>query len=136
MNDTIASLNAHQGLPAKMTGCSWQAGWRALLLRSYEDPPQVEQFTTAATPDHLIVLVVGGACELEGRYRGAWRKVKHRVGSIGMTAPGEEATLRWHGTRKHSTLQLHIPEVTLRAAYEIFQSGHSSVGNAEHNRSL
>jgi AraC family transcriptional regulator len=120
MTDTIASLNAHKHLPAKMTACSWQAGWRSLLLRSYEDAPHVEEFTTPASPDHLVVLVVGGSCELEGRYRGAWRKAEHRIGSIGMTAPGEEVTLRWHGTEKHNTLQLHIPEATLRTAYDEF----------------
>jgi AraC family transcriptional regulator len=35
-----------------------------------------------------------------------------------MTAPGEEVTLRWRGTTKHSTAQLHIPEPTLRSAYD------------------
>jgi AraC family transcriptional regulator len=118
MTDSIASLNAHKHLPAKMTACSWQAGWRSLLLRAYEDAPQVEPFTTAATPDHLVVLVVDGSCELEARYRGAWRKAEYRIGSMGMTAPGEEVTIRWRGTAKHRTLQLHIPEPTLRAAYD------------------
>jgi AraC family transcriptional regulator len=118
MTISVASLNAHKYLPGKMTSCSWEAGWRSLLLRSYQDPPHVEEFTTRANPDHLVVLVVGGSCELEGRYRGAWRKGKHRTGSIGMTAPGEEVTLRWHGTTRHSTAQLHIPERTLRSAYD------------------
>jgi AraC family transcriptional regulator len=118
MTDTIASLNAHKHLPGTMTADSWQAGWRSLLLRAYQDPPYVDEFVTPPTPDHLIVLVVGGSCELEGRYRGAWRKARYRVGSIGMTAPGEQVTLRWRGTTKHNTLQLHIPEATIRAALD------------------
>lgn len=118
MTVALASIDAHQRLPATMTACSRDAGWRSLLLRTYFDPPEAEEFTTAPTPDHLIVLVTSGSCELEGRYRGVWHKTDHRSGSIGMTSPGEEATLRWRGSETHQTLQLHIPEKTILDAYE------------------
>jgi AraC family transcriptional regulator len=35
-----------------------------------------------------------------------------------MTAPGEQVTLRWRGTTRHATLQLHLPDTTLRASME------------------
>src|SRR5579883_1826848 len=57
MTDLLPSLEAHRYLRAAMEACSWQAGWRSLLLRAYEDPLETEEFTTPATADHLIVLV-------------------------------------------------------------------------------
>jgi AraC family transcriptional regulator len=105
----ISSIEAYRYLRATMTECSQKAGWRSLLLRAYDDPPVVEPFTTPATKDHLIVLVTRGTCNVEGLYRGKWQKANYGPGSIGMTAPGEEVTLRWRGDTSHSTLQLHLP---------------------------
>lgn len=117
----IASLDAHTFLRARMSACSFKAGWRSLLLRAYDDPPDAEPFTTPATEDHLIVLVTRGQCHIEGLYRGKWHSARYGAGSIGMTAPGEEVTLRWRDQPVHSTLQLHIPATTLRAcADELF----------------
>jgi AraC family transcriptional regulator len=112
------ALNAHRHLPGVMTACSWRGGWRSLLLRRYQDPPEADEFTTPATADHLIVLVVDGRCDIEGRYRGTWHKSRYGVGCMGMTAPGEEVTLRWRNNGAHATLQLHLPEATLRGAFE------------------
>ena len=117
----IASLDAHTHLRARMSACSYQAGWRSLLLRAYDDPSSAEAFTTPATEDHLIVLVTRGECNIEGLYRGKWHSARYGAGSIGMTAPAEEVTLRWRDQPVHSTLQLHIPAATLKAcADELF----------------
>lgn len=117
----IASIDAHAHLPATLRACSFKAGWRSLLLRAYEDPTSAEEFTTAATADPLIVLVTGGECRIEGLYRGRWQSADYGVGSIGMTAPREEVTLRWRDQPRHSTLQLHLPADTVRAcADEMF----------------
>lgn len=117
----IASLDAHTYLRARMSACSFKAGWRSLLLRAYEDSSDAEAFTTPATEDHLIVLVTQGECNIEGLYRGQWHQARYGAGSIGMTAPGEEVTLRWRDQPAHSTLQLHIPAATLRTcADELF----------------
>src|SRR5258708_5418568 len=109
----ISSLDAHRYLRAKMTACRWRAGWRSLLIRAYEDPPQAEEFVTPATRDHLIVLVTGGSCDVEVRYRNTRQRCHSSTGHIGMTAPGDAATLRWHGDTPHSTLQLHLPAATI-----------------------
>jgi AraC family transcriptional regulator len=122
----ISSLEAHRYLRATMTLCSFEAGWRSLLLRAYDDPPVVEPFTTPQTEDHLIVLVTKGACNVEGLYRGKWSRATYGPGSLGMTAPGEEVTLRWRGTTSHSTLQLHLPaEAILRCKEELLVQGAS-----------
>jgi AraC family transcriptional regulator len=123
MSELISSLDAHRYLRATMTASSSQAGWRSLLLRAYDDPPEAE-FTTPATTDHLIVLVTEGTCNVEARYRGRWQTATYTAGSLGMTAPREEVTLRWRGATRHSTLQLHLPAATVRASMEQL-SGHS-----------
>lgn len=103
-----------------MTACSWDAGWRSLLLRAYNEPITVNEFITPATADHLIVLVTGGACHIEGRYRGGWHSTHYEVGDIGMTSPGQEVALRWRGETAHNTLQLHLPTATIQRVLQDF----------------
>jgi len=118
MTALISSLNAYRHLQGSMTACSWRAGWRSLLLRAYDDPPAVEECTTPPTADHLLVLVTQGSCNIEGRYRGRWYKAHYQAGSLGMTAPGQDVTLRWRSGKRHRNLQLHLPAATIRAAME------------------
>lgn len=120
MTHLSQSLDAHRHLHGTMTACSWAAGWRSVLLRAYVDPPCVEEFSTAPTPDQLIVLVTAGACAIEGRYRGKWQRAQYQVGNIGMTAPGEAVALRWRGDTSHSTLQLHLPAEAVRRMLQNF----------------
>jgi AraC family transcriptional regulator len=88
---------------------SWDRGWQSLLLKAYDEPKVAEEFSTRATTDHLIVLVTGGSCEIEARGSRGWQKARYAPGSIGMTKPSNEATLRWNGRTSHTTLHLHIP---------------------------
>jgi AraC family transcriptional regulator len=112
--DLSVSSKSSAHLPGKLTGCSLEAGWRSLLLRTYSEPPSVEEFTTPATPDHLLVLVTAGSCAMESRsHAGRWQTATYRGGDIGMTAPGYTSTLRWRGNTAHDTLQVHLPEATL-----------------------
>jgi AraC family transcriptional regulator len=117
MTLSIDSLTAHQHLKASMTACSWSAGWRSLLLRAYVDPPVVDELRTPPTADHLIVLVTGGSCDIEARYRNGWQRAHYEAGCIGMTAPRQEVALRWRGETPHSTLQLHLPDAMLRRVW-------------------
>lgn len=114
----IPSLEASQHLRATKLSCSWQAGWRSLLLRAYEDAPLAEEFTTAATPDQLFILVTSGSCQIESRLRGRWYKDRHTVGNLAMTAPGETARIRWQSDEPHRTLQLHLPRSTIAKQLE------------------
>lgn len=112
------SLNAYKSLCGTQTSCSWMAGWRSLLLRGYVDPPEVEEITTAETPDHLIVLVTAGSCEIESYDRGQWRSASYRCGHLGMTPPGQAAKLRWKSKKPHHTLHLHLPFRTIQTVAE------------------
>ncbi|MBC7990821.1 MAG: helix-turn-helix transcriptional regulator [Luteimonas sp.] len=108
-----------------MTFCSWQAGWRALLLRGYDKPPEAEEFTTPPTADQLIVLVTGGSCNFESFANGRWQSATYRPGHLGIKAPGEAAKLRWRGAECHSTLQLHLPGATIEEARNELYDGRS-----------
>ncbi|MBC7989920.1 MAG: helix-turn-helix transcriptional regulator, partial [Luteimonas sp.] len=99
--------------------------WRALLLRGYNDPPEVEELTTPPTADQLIVLVTNGSCNIESFAGGRWQRATYRPGHLGMTAPGESAKLRWRGAEGHSTLQLHLPGVTVEDARNELRDGSS-----------
>lgn len=114
--DLIDSLQASRFLKASMQDCSWKAGWRSLLLRSYVDAPVVDELRTPATADQLIVLVTGGRCDIQARYGRQRASALYGEGAIGMTGPGDEATLSWKSDQPHSTLQLHLPAQTLRQA--------------------
>src|ERR1700677_4232290 len=116
---SVASLEAYRHLSATRTElCSWKAGWRSLLLRGYTDAPNADEFTIPASADALIVLVARGSCSIEASYNGRWQAARYGSGSIGMTPPDTEVRLRWHGNRRHDTLQLHLPAQTGRQAYE------------------
>jgi AraC family transcriptional regulator len=116
-----ASLDAHRKLRAARGLCSWTHGWRSILLREYVDQPHEERFTTAATPDPLFVLVVEGSCHIESLLKGQWRSAHYGVGSLAMTPPGVESTLRWRSTESHRTLQLHLPfEQLTRQSQELW----------------
>jgi AraC family transcriptional regulator len=112
----IDSLTAGSFLKARMTACSWEAGWRSLLMRAYVDPPVVDDLRTPPTADPLIVLVTDGRCDIEVQYGRRSQRARYGVGSLGMTTPGDAATLGWKSDRPHATLQLHLPAKVLRRA--------------------
>jgi AraC family transcriptional regulator len=114
----VPSAQADEQLQVSLTACSLRAGWRSVLLRAYRDPPPAGEFTTLPTADHQIVLVTGGACDMEERRRGHWLKVHCEVGNIAMLAPGHQSNLRRLGRDSYSMLKLHLPGSTIRRVLE------------------
>ena len=106
-----ASLAAEVQLPGKRTASSVALGWRSLLVKAYAEPAHAEAFTTAATPDLLLVINLRGTFTMECRRAGGWSAALYRPGVIGATAPGGIATLRWRDSRSpepSSSLHLHL----------------------------
>lgn len=114
MPAAIPGLMAATHLPGSLASCSWQAGWRSLLLREYAEPAASGMFRTPACRDHLVVLVLEGPCQVRGRYLGRWQEACYGIGSMGMTRPGEEVELAFRGEVPGRTLQLHLPGSLLR----------------------
>jgi AraC family transcriptional regulator len=109
----VPSLEAHRQLKASLQLCSWGAGWRSVLLREYLDRPCEDEFTTAATPDHLFVLLTGGSCTMESHRGGHWQTASHRVGNVAMRSPGRTSTIRWRSHEPHQTLHLYLPAAVI-----------------------
>lgn len=106
--------------------CSWDAGWRSLLLRGYSGQPEAEEVTTLETPDHLIVLVTAGSCHIESHHAGRWHGASYRPGHLGMTAPEHASRLRWRSRTPHLTLHLHLSSGTLGAVAAELRPGAST----------
>ncbi len=121
-----ASLRAAESLPGTRISCSWDVGWRALLLRGYIEPLDVEEVSTAATADHLIVLVVAGTCDIESYKHGRWQGAHYQPGQLGMTPPDHTARLRWRSAEAHRTLQLHLPRATFERVAEELALGEAA----------
>jgi AraC family transcriptional regulator len=105
----VPSVAAHLFLKGSIRVCSWDAGWRSVLLREFADPPCVDEFTTAATSDYFLSLVTKGSCHIESWRGGRWHAADYCVGSLGFRAPGMAGTLRWTSAERHQTLQLYLP---------------------------
>ena len=66
---------------------SERLGWRSTLVRAYADPDEADGFTTAPTPDLLVVINASGTFTIEsGRSR-----ARYRPGSAGVTTPYRSA---------------------------------------------
>jgi AraC family transcriptional regulator len=117
------SLAATESLPSRLLRCSLTAGWRSLLVRSFEDPAATEAFETAASPDLLIVLVTRGSYTIESFSNGIWRSADYRPGLGGMTACGRSSRLRWRAlsSSPKESLHIHIPRDVLAATADEYR---------------
>ncbi|WP_433275227.1 helix-turn-helix domain-containing protein [Pseudonocardia xinjiangensis] len=98
---------------------SWhEAGWRSLLVRRFDDAPEVEDVMIPPSDAQQVVLVTSGRTEIESWVDGRWRSAGYLPGSIGMTAPGRPTRLRWRSTSPEpiGRLHVHLPGSTLRRA--------------------
>jgi AraC family transcriptional regulator len=117
MHDTIRrgsaapfaqSLRAGDHLPSHRLLSSRDLDWKTVLVDSYADPAWADAFTTAATPDLLLVVVTKGAYVVERRNGGTWQRATYRPGSVGATAPGNARTLRWRAETPQRMESSHV----------------------------
>jgi AraC family transcriptional regulator len=125
MHETIRgpsaeSLRAADHLPSQLQVSSRDLGWRTVLVSSYVDPVWTEEFTTAPTPDLLLVEVTKGAYVVESRKAGTWQRATYRPGSVGVTAPGNASTLRWRAEipQRMESVHVHLSAHVLAATAE------------------
>jgi AraC family transcriptional regulator len=102
------SLRAGDHLPSRQLSSSRDLGWKTVLLDTYLDPPVADEFTTAETPDLLLVAVTKGAYLMERRNGGTWQRATYRPGSVGAIAPGNAHTLRWRSEAPQRIESLHV----------------------------
>ncbi|MEW9530992.1 helix-turn-helix domain-containing protein [Microbispora sp. NPDC049125] len=112
---------AEHALPAQRLLSSDDLGWRTVLARTYADPPRAEEFSTAPSPDLLVVLVTSGTYLIESRKGRSWRRASYHPGSAGVTAPGNVSVLRWQAVSSQplESLHLHISAEVIEATSRI-----------------
>lgn len=109
----LQSLALDLGAFADRTFCSWERGWRSLLLRRYTFLPEVDDAVIPAVAEQSIFLWVRGQSAVESGADGRWRSGRSVPGTVAMTAPGRPARLRW---RALSAEPLEATELRLPAA--------------------
>jgi AraC family transcriptional regulator len=110
VSTTIApeSLAAERHLPSRRLDSSDALGWRSVLVRAYADPDEADGFTTAPTPDLLVVINASGTFTIESRGARGTARARYRPGSAGVTAPLRRATLSWRRERSEPRRSVHI----------------------------
>lgn len=105
------SNEAGQARPGRKTECSLVAGWRSLLLQTFEQPSFIDVYDIMASPDYLIVLVLAGGYQLESFSAGSWKRAAYRPGTVGITAASTTNRLRWHSGEATTSqlLRIYIP---------------------------
>ena len=102
------SMQAERALPARRMLCSTELGWQTMLARTYREPAEAEEFTTAQSRDLLVVLIVSGTYTVESRNGRRWQRAIYQPGSVGVTAPGNVNVLRWTATSAQGLESLHM----------------------------
>ena len=120
---STASVQAGQLRPGRKVLCSLEAGWTSVLLQTYEQPPLVESYESAVSPDQLLVFVLRGQYNIESFSGRSWKKAAYRPGIGGLTSPLTTNRLRWHSptTTEPLLLRLYIPQIYFDEAGEAYR---------------
>jgi AraC family transcriptional regulator len=123
------SLRAGEHLPSQRLFSSRDLGWNTVLLDAYVDPIWADEFTTAPTPDLLLLVVTRGVYVVEAKKAGTWQRATYRPGSVGATAPGTACTLRWRAetAQRMESLHVHLSAQLLTATAASLDAGHQAL---------
>lgn len=100
-------------LPGTLVLSSKESGWENIMVRSYDEPPDLEEeMLFPGVPDIYLVQVTSGAVQVdERRINGSWITYPIYAGDWFLTpADGEPYYLRWKSlsTAPPQTLHLHL----------------------------
>ncbi len=114
------SLDVDQRAHAYQTFCSWERGWRSLLLRRFTGHAEAEDAVIPPVAEHAIVLVTRGEADMESGSEGSWTSAAYRPGTIAMTAPNRPTRLRWRTVSPdpHENIQVYLPAGTITRMVE------------------
>lgn len=117
-------LDLDQRSYADRTFCSWERGWRSLLLRRLTLHAEVEEAIIPPLAEQVIVLVTRGAALMESGGGDRWRSGNYLPGVVALTAPRRPVLLRWRPMSPDEPeatgeiLQLHLPADTASRVVE------------------
>jgi AraC family transcriptional regulator len=89
---------------------SLEAGWEGLAAQAFHEPPALEGWLTAPTPDASLVLFAGGAMRMEWRHaNGPWQAATLGHGDLNLSPGGSHAfEVRWHSLSDAPAQTLHL----------------------------
>lgn len=106
---------------------SREADWSSLLVDYSRSTGVCEEYSTVATPDQTLVVVIRGEVEVSCQEAGVWRKSLYGPGTVGRTEPGESDRLVWKLQRTSQAfdkIHVFIPdEIFVEAAAELRRPG-------------
>lgn len=99
-------------LPTTPILSSREAGWEGIMVRTYQEVPELEETLFPGGPDIYLILVTSGAVQVsERKIHGPWRTYPIHEGDWFLTpAAGEPYALRWKSlsTDPLTTIHLHL----------------------------
>ncbi|MEU6038792.1 AraC family transcriptional regulator [Actinomadura sp. NPDC047616] len=93
----------------RRTRCSWDVGWRSLLVQRFDHAPVVEDLELPGTADLHLVLAEAGHAEMETRTGGRWSRHTWSPGRLELSVPGRPALRRYRADGPMRSVQVHIP---------------------------
>ncbi|WP_062436984.1 AraC family transcriptional regulator [Herbidospora daliensis] len=115
--DTSSYADFDTAAYVRHTYNSWDtAGWRSLLVQSFDHASRAEQLPMPAVSDLHIVLCVAGDADV--RLQAGGRPVERRwvPGHIELMVPGRATSFDYRSTSRLRTVQVHVPSAAVRAA--------------------
>ena len=99
---------------------SSKVGWEGLEAQAFDEPAELENWTSPAPAGISLIVFSGGPMRLERRWANdEWRAVRLSHGDLILrSASGPSYNLRWHGLSAAPTRTLHValsPEVMAEA---------------------
>ncbi len=115
--DTSSYADFDTAAYVRHTYNSWDtAGWRSLLVQSFEHASEAEHLPLPAVSDLHIVLCLAGKADV--RLYAGGRPVERRwvPGHLELMVPGRATSFSYRATSRLRTVQVHIPSSTVREA--------------------
>ncbi|WP_410596960.1 helix-turn-helix domain-containing protein [Amycolatopsis sp. lyj-23] len=105
--------------------------WPSLLVRLL-DNAEAAEVDVPPVDEQVLVLVSAGTKTIESRHGARWRRAEYGPGSIGLTAPGHEARIRWRGDGRTRTTHVHLPSALIdRTALDLWGRDANRLGRPD-----
>ncbi|MET9000112.1 AraC family transcriptional regulator [Amycolatopsis sp. NPDC004169] len=105
--------------------------WPSLSVRLL-DNAAVAEVDLPSVDEQVLVLVSAGTKTIESRHGARWRRADYGPGSIGLTAPGHPARIRWRGEGRTRTTHIHLPAALIdRTALDLWGRDASRLGRPD-----
>ena len=112
--------------PGRRLSSSAGLGW-AVEVEKHRDPPQLGEFSSAASPDLLLVLVTAGRYRIQSRHGPTKRTADYSSGSVAVTAVPSAFGWSSSGQRTLESLHLRLPAARVHRTLDEFGVPHDDV---------